>query len=145
MLDEIGAHFDPLRLNPLFQTNLAPLIEQVKTLGLEGIVAKHSSSIYLAGRESDAWQKHRFNREAEFVIGGYVANGHNFSSIIVGEYRGEDLCYIKRVAASFTPYLREEVFKELKPLVTPECPFVNLPEPTTSGQGLNTEKMTECV
>jgi bifunctional non-homologous end joining protein LigD len=146
MLEEVAAHFsEPLRLNPLFRTQLPPLIKQVQALGLEGIVAKRSSSIYLPGRESDAWQKHRFNREAEFVIGGYVASGNNFSSIIVGEYRGKDLYYVKRVAAGFTPYLRRQVFKELKPLVTPACPFVNLPEPSRSGHGLTAEKMKDCV
>jgi ATP-dependent DNA ligase len=140
-LDEFGAHFaDPLRVNPLFRTELAPLIEQVKTLGLEGIVAKRCSSVYIPGRESDSWQKHRFNREAEFVIGGYVAGGNNFSSLIVGEYRGTELHYVKRVAVGFTPFLREQVFKELKPLVTSKCPFLNLPEPNRSGH-----KMKECV
>src|SRR3954464_2495552 len=146
LLDEIASRFsDPLRLNPLFRTELPPLIAQVKTLGLEGIVAKRSSSIYIPGRESDAWQKHRFNQEATFVIGGYVPHGSTFSSIIVGEYRGEDLYYVKRVAAGFTPYLREQVFAELKALITPECPFANLPEPNRSGHGLTADKLKECV
>jgi bifunctional non-homologous end joining protein LigD len=146
LLDELGAHFsDPLRVNPLFRTDLPPLIQQVKTLGLEGVVAKRSDSPYLPGRESDAWQKHRFNREAEFVIGGYVASGDTFSSIIVGEYRGDKLYYVKRVAAGFTPYLRQQVLEELKPLATRICPFVNLPEPNRSGHGLTTKKMPDCV
>lgn len=146
ILDEIAQHFsDPLRSNPVFRTALAPLVQQVKTLGLEGVVAKRGGSIYIPGRKSDAWQKHRFNEEAEFVIGGYVANGNNFSSIIVGEYRGEDLYYVKRVAAGFTQHLREEVFHQLTPLVTSKCPFVNLPEPNRSGHGLTADKMAECV
>ena len=146
MLDGIGAHFaDPLRVNPQFRTKLAPLIQQVKSLGLEGVVAKRSKSIYIPGKESDAWQKHRFNLEGEFVIGGYVAHGSNFSSIIVGEYRGKDLYYVKRVAGGFTPHLREEVFRELKPLITGKCPFVNLPESNRSGHGLTAEKMKECA
>jgi bifunctional non-homologous end joining protein LigD len=145
-LESIASRFsDPLRLNPVFQTTLTPLIEQVKTLGLEGIVAKRSDSIYIPGRVSDAWQKHRFNQEAEFVIGGYVAAGKNFSSLIVGEYRGEELYYVKRVAAGFTPALRQQVFEELKSLKTSECPFVNLPEPNRSGHGLTAEKMKDCV
>lgn len=91
-LEEIATHFsDPVRLNPQFRTKLRPLVTQVKTLGLEGIVAKRESSIYVPGKESEAWQKHRFNLEAEFVIGGYVAHGTNFSSIVVGEFRGADL------------------------------------------------------
>lgn len=144
-LERIGEHFEgPLRLNPLFRTRLNPLVAQVRSLALEGIVAKRASSIYLPGRVSDAWQKRRFNQESEFVIGGYVASGNNFSSIVVGEYRGTDLYYVKRVAAGFTPYLRQHVFKELQPLVTPNCPFVNLPELTRSGHGLSAEKMKEC-
>lgn len=146
MLGQIGKHFsDPLRVNPLFRTDLPALVSQVKTLGLEGVVAKRANSLYIPGRESDSWQKHRFNLEAEFVIGGYVSGGHNFSSIIVGEYRGEDLYYVKRVAAGFTPFLREQVIAELKPLITAKCPFVNLPEPNRSGHGLTAEKMKECV
>jgi ATP-dependent DNA ligase len=86
-----------------------------------------------------------FNQEGEFVIGGYVATGSNFSSLIVGEYRSDDLYYIKRVAAGFTPHVRNDVYQELKPLITPECPFVNLPEPNRSGHGLTAEKMRECV
>jgi DNA ligase D-like protein (predicted ligase) len=145
-LEAIAIHFsDPIRLNPQFHKRLPTLIKEVKRLGLEGIVAKRSSSIYVPGKESDAWQKHRFNLEAEFVIGGYVAHGSSFSSIIVGEYRGKNLIYVKRVAAGFTPHLRDAVFKELKPLVTRKCPFVDLPEPNRSGHGLTAEKMKECV
>jgi len=121
------------------------LIAQVKSLGLEGIVAKRAASIYLPGRESEDWQKHRFNLESEFVVGGYVPSGRNFSSLVVGEYRGEDLHYVKRVAAGFTPALRQQVYEELKPLETPRCPFVNVPEPNRSGHGLTAEKMRECV
>jgi len=76
----------------------------VKALGLEGVVAKRAGSLYTPGRESEAWQKHRFNVEAEFVIGGFVGKGSNFSSLVVGEYRGEDLYYVKRVAAGFRPF-----------------------------------------
>lgn len=146
LLDEIGEHFsDALRVNPLFRTELTRLVEQVRALGLEGIVAKRSASIYMPGRVSDAWQKHRFNQEGEFVIGGYVAAGNNFSSVIVGEYRGAELYYVKRVAAGFTPNLRALVFEQLRPLVTTKWPFVNLPEPNRSGHGLTVEKMKECV
>jgi DNA ligase D-like protein (predicted ligase) len=146
MLSDVGSRFlDPLRLNPTFRTPLPRLTEQVKRLGLEGIVAKQASSVYTPGKESSAWQKYRFNQEGEFVVGGYVAAGRSFSSLIVGEYRGKDLYYIKRVAAGFTPHLRDEVFVEIKALKTPLCPFLNLPEPKRSSHGLSAEKMRECV
>ena len=146
LLEDVGGQWsDPLRVNPTFRTELSPLLHQVKVLGLEGIVAKRVGSIYVPGRESDAWQKHRFNQEAQFVIGGYVANADTFSSIIVGEYRGANLYYVKRVAAGFTPHLRMQVFRQLKPLVSEKCPFANLPEPNKSGRGLTAERMKQCV
>jgi ATP-dependent DNA ligase len=145
-LEELATRFsDPLRLNPSFKVPLHRFIEQVRRLQLEGIVAKRLDSIYVPGQESDAWRKHRFNQEDEFVIGGYVRGGRNFSSLAVGEYRGTDLYYVKRVAAGFTRHLRDEVFEALHGLETPKCPFVNLPEPNRSGHGLTTEKMRECV
>lgn len=145
-LEKLAAGFsDPLRLNPSFQVPLSAFVAQVRKLGLEGVVAKRLDSIYVPGQESDSWRKHRFNQEDEFVIGGYVRGGHNFSSLVVGEYRGTDLYYVKRVAAGFTPHLREEVFGALHGLETKKCPFANLPEPNRSGHGLTAEKMRECV
>jgi DNA ligase D-like protein (predicted ligase) len=147
-LDRIAAVFkDPLRLNPVFRTRLHTLVEQVTRLGLEGIVAKRDNSIYLPGKVSEAWQKHRFNQEGEFVIGGYVRAGTPFSSLIIGEYRGKNnkLHYVKRVAAGFTRPLRERVYNELMNLETSECPFVNLPEKSKSGHGLTAEKMRDCT
>ena len=131
--------------DPIFRAALGPLVHEVKRLGLEGVVAKRSGSIYIPGRQSDAWQKHRFNLEAEFVIGGYVQSGRSFSSLVVGEYHGRELHYVKRVAAGFTPYLREQVFQILRPLVSAKCPFINLPETNRSGHGLTAAKMKECV
>jgi ATP-dependent DNA ligase len=37
-------------VNPQFRTKLSPLIQQVKSLGLEGVVAKRSNSIYIPGK-----------------------------------------------------------------------------------------------
>jgi bifunctional non-homologous end joining protein LigD len=60
MLDGIGAHFeDPLRVNPQFRTKLSPLIQQVKSLGLEGVVAKKRTGHYLPGRRGWIKTKNR--------------------------------------------------------------------------------------
>ena len=44
-------------------------------LGLEGILAKEKSSLYLPGRRSRDWLKVKRVRESEFVIGGYTFGG----------------------------------------------------------------------
>lgn len=145
-LEEIATAFrDPLRLNPSFQVSLADFTTSVQKLGLEGIVAKRSDSIYIPGRESDAWRKHRFNQEDEFVIGGYIPGGQNFSELLIGEERDAQLVFIKRLTAGFVPHTRAEVFESIKGLKTKKCPFSNLPETRKSPHALTAEKMRECV
>jgi hypothetical protein len=47
---------------------------------------------------------------------------------IVGYYRGKDLIYVARTRNGFVPASRRRVFEKLRLLVTPNCPFINLPE-----------------
>jgi len=145
-LEQLATGFtDPLRLNPAFQVSLADFTATVRKLRLEGIVAKRSDSLYIPGKESDAWRKHRFNQEDEFVIGGYIPGGQNFSELLIGEERGTDLVFIKRLIAGFVPHIRAEVFEAIKGLRTNKCPFSNLPERRKSPHALTAEKMRECV
>jgi bifunctional non-homologous end joining protein LigD len=115
----------------------------VQRLGLEGIVAKRRRSAYAAGRRSDAWVKVRFAKRQEFVIGGYKPTAANFDSLLVGYFDGAKLVCAGKVRSGFTPHLRIEVFRELRPLEAARCPFVNLPSTKTShwGEGITAEEM----
>ena len=145
-LEQIAVNFhDPLRLNPAFHVPLADFTTSVRQLGLEGIVAKRTDSIYIPGKESDAWRKHRFNQEDVFIIGGYIPGGQNFSELLIGEERDEGLWYVKRLIAGFTPYTRAEVYEAIKGLKTDKCPFVNLPERRKSPHAVTEEVMSKCV
>src|SRR2546429_7031263 len=55
--------------------------------------------------------------------------------------------YVARTRSGFVPASRRQVFSKLKHLVTPTCPFVNLPETRRSrfGKELNAEKMKKAV
>lgn len=88
----------------------------------------------------------RVNQGQELVIGGYVPGGKTLDSLIVGYYSGADLRYVARVRNGFTPALRNQVFRRLKPLVIPACPFANLPETRKGrwGEGLTAEDMEAC-
>jgi ATP-dependent DNA ligase len=81
------------------------------------------------------------------VIGGYTPGPHGLDAIIVGYYRGDDLIYVARTRNGFVPASRRSVFEKLRPLITPECPFVNLPETHKArwGEALSAEKMKKCV
>jgi len=148
-LEEIGKDFsDPLRLNPVFNTELSPLIEQVRRLGLEGIDAKRSTSIYVPGKESYEWQKHRFNEEDTFYIGGYIPGSQGIGELLIGEFRppGKQLYFIKRLIAGLNKFNRREIYDAIQDLKTKSCPFVNLPEAASQHQHvIAREVMAECI
>jgi ATP-dependent DNA ligase len=59
----------------------------------------------------------------------------------------DELIYVARTRNGFVPASRRRVFEKLRPLVTPKCPFVNLPETRKArwGEALTAEKMKKCV
>jgi ATP-dependent DNA ligase len=136
-----------IRVTDYFEAAPKELLSAVREQGLEGIVGKQKDSHYQPGKRSGAWIKYRMNRGQEFVIGGYFPGAHGFDSLIVGYYDGDKLMYVARTRNGFVPPLRRQVFSKLKHLVTPTCPFANLPETRRSrfGEELNAEKMKKAV
>jgi bifunctional non-homologous end joining protein LigD len=117
----------------------------VRSLGLEGIVAKRRRSTYAVGRRSDAWIKVRFSKHQELVIGGFKPAGAHFDSLVVGYYDGARFLSAGKVRNGFTPLLRAQLYGRLKPLVVERCPFANLPSSRSShwGEGITAEEMNE--
>jgi ATP-dependent DNA ligase len=110
------------------------LVRAVREQKLEGIVGKRKDSVYEPGTRSGSWIKHRLNRGQEFAIGGCTPGLHGLDAIMVGYYREKELVYVSRTRNGFVP--ASQLFEKLKPLVIPNCPFVNLPEKKQSRWGL---------
>jgi DNA ligase D-like protein (predicted ligase) len=136
-----------IRIADYFEAAPKDLLSAVREQGLEGIIGKRKDSVYQPGRRTGAWIKYRVNRGQEFVIGGYFPGPHGIDSLIVGYYDGDKLMYVARTRNGFVPASRRQVFAKLKHLVTPNCPFVNLPETRRSrfGEELNAEKMKKAI
>ena len=136
-----------IRISDYVEAAPTDLLSAVREQGLEGIIGKRKDSHYQPGKRSGAWIKYRVNRGQEFVIGGYFPGPHGFDSLIVGHYEADKLMYVARTRNGFVPASRRQVFSKLKHLVTPACPFVNLPETRKSrfGEELNAEKMKKAV
>jgi bifunctional non-homologous end joining protein LigD len=120
------------------------IADAVRSLGLEGVVAKRRRSSYAAGRRSDAWVKVRFAQHQELVIGGFKPNAANFDSLLVGYYEGRRLLCAGKVRSGFTPNLRAQVFDRIRGLETSRCPFANLPSTKSGrwGEGVTAAEMT---
>lgn len=136
-----------IRISEQFNISAADMLAAVRQQQLEGVIAKRRTSAYEAGKRTGSWVKMRINRGQELVIGGFIPGPHGVDSIIVGYYRGKDLVYVARVRNGFVPATRRTVYEKLKPLVTDELAFVNLPETGRARWGdlLDAEKMKKCV
>src|SRR6188474_853771 len=123
----------------------AAIVEAVRGLGLEGVIAKRKGSLYQPGERSDAWQKLKLENQQEFVIGGYRPGGNGIDALLVGYSDATGLRFAGKVRAGFVPYLRREVAKVLKPLHTDDCPFIDLPNSKSSrwGGGVTADEMRE--
>lgn len=128
--------------------DVADIVNTVRTMHLEGVIAKRRDSPYEAGERSNAWQKLKLERQQEFVIGGYrPAGAGSVDALLVGYFDESGLRFAAKVRAGLVPHVRRELARALKPVVQSSCPFVDLPNEGSSrwGGGVTAEDMEEMV
>lgn len=69
------------------------LFQLTQAQGLEGIVAKRKDSLYFQGKRTKTWQKMKHLMDDDFVVCGYVDKGDHLTSIVLGQYREQELVY----------------------------------------------------
>ncbi|MBW8886467.1 MAG: DNA ligase D [Fibrobacteres bacterium] len=114
-------------------------------LGLEGIVAKRSGSVYRAGR-SDDWLKIKSKLRQEIVICGYTEPRRSrilFGSLVAGLYGGGELRFAGHVGGGFNAKLLKEVHGFMKPLETAKCPFATVPKTNEKVQWIKPKLVAE--
>jgi len=110
---------DPIRPSTFFTENPQEVLDKMKSVGAEGSIAKHKTSIYETGRRSGAWVKIKFHKSQEFVIAGYTLpkkSRQYFGALILGYYKGKRLIYAGRVGTGFNEKSLKEIYHKLKPL-----------------------------
>ena len=99
--------------------------------GLEGVVGKHTASVYEAGRRSSSWLKVKATQSADFVVGGYTrGKGARapLGSVLVGYWEGAKLRYASHVGSGFDEASLADAKARLEPLRRDACPFAEKPE-----------------
>jgi bifunctional non-homologous end joining protein LigD len=105
-----------------------------KEKGLEGIVAKHSQSVYEIGKRSRQWIKVKTRLTQEGVIAGFTEPGGGrkyLGALVLGIFEGDELKYIGHVGGGFSEKDLKDIREQLDPLVQKECPFTVKPETNT--------------
>lgn len=120
LLSRIVPRRGVIRLLDHLEGDGAPIYELCKTVGLEGIVAKKADSPYRSGPErTEDWVKIKRDREADFVITGWVegkGGRKSLGALEIGTYVGERLVLRGRVGSGLDDRTIKDLRERLKPL-----------------------------
>jgi DNA ligase D-like protein (predicted ligase)/DNA ligase D-like protein (predicted polymerase)/DNA ligase D-like protein (predicted 3'-phosphoesterase) len=113
----------PYRLSEVVEEGVE-LLEAVKQMGLEGIMAKQRSSNYLPGQRSDSWIKIKLQQTLECVIIGYTRGAGEregtFGALHLGQLDGGKVKYLGKVGTGFDDRTQKAIFSQLQKLtITP--------------------------
>ncbi|HEX3748743.1 MAG TPA: DNA ligase D [Bryobacteraceae bacterium] len=131
LLQTVIAPGGVLRISEVFPGAGEELLEAARGIGLEGVVAKHGSSLY-ESRRSREWLKIKIVGEQEFVIGGFTApqgDRDYFGALVLGVQDEGELRWVGNVGTGFDQKLLASLFAKLKPLIVDKCPFETRPKP----------------
>src|SRR6476619_1513909 len=99
--------------------------------GLEGIMAKKTSSTYKIATRSDDWVKIKVNQRQEVVIAGFTQPRNTrkyFGSLLLGLYDDDKLVYVGHTGSGFNGKSLEAIYQKLQPLITDQSPFDKKPK-----------------
>jgi bifunctional non-homologous end joining protein LigD len=116
-----------VRLSQHFEADPASMIDAVRKMGMEGVLAKDRHSVY-EERRSRRWVKVKVQNQQEFVIGGYTdGEREGFGALVLGVWEGKRLHHTGQVGTGFDHKNIKALLARLKPLITRECPFTPKP------------------
>lgn len=113
---------------PLLAGTMDEVLDATREQELEGVMAKHSASVYRPGLRTEQWRKLVNLRKQDVLIGGWQpgegrrANG--VGSLLLGVADdGGGLRYVGNVGTGFTDRALRELAALLKPLQRKDSPF----------------------
>lgn len=147
LLPELIGENPVIRVSEDLPGSAAQVLNAVRSLGLEGVIAKRRGSAYQPGERSKDWLKFKLENQQEFVIGGFRADGpSSIDALVVGYFEVTQLKFAGKVRAGFTPHIRGHLRRHLEPLRAESCPFSDLPTGRSRwGGGILAEEMREFI
>ena len=127
ILNEVVTQSGPVALTHVVEGEGTALFQAAKTLGLEGIVAKRSDSIYEPGHRSRAWRKIKATKIVDAVVLGWTpgagSRSQSFGALLVGAYRDGTLRWIGQVGGGFNAKLLDALQRRLHEIEVADTPI----------------------
>jgi len=97
------------------------LFTAAKQQELEGVIAKKNNSKYYFDKRTKDWIKFKYLVDKDFVVCGYIVKEKGVISVVLGQYKGEELIYQGHVTLGVK-------YGDIKKLETiPYSPFAAVP------------------
>ena len=120
----------PYRLSEVVDDGAA-LFKAAAQMGLEGIMAKETSSPYQPGKRISQWLKIKTRQTTECVIIGYTKGKGDreamFGALHIAQLNDGELQYVGKVGTGFDAKLMKEIFLQLKSMKTIKRPVREKP------------------
>lgn len=118
---------DHLRFSASFDADPASIVESVRRLNLEGVIAKQADAPYVSAR-TPTWLKLKTGQRQEFVVGGFTDRGGEaasaeIGSLLLGFYDGHELRFAGGVGTGWNSKAATALKAQLEKLETRSTPF----------------------
>ena len=133
---------DELRLVDSTTGNGVALAARGRERDWEGLIVKRPGGRYASGSRGPGWQKVKFTRTEEFVVGGWTlprGSRPHFGALLLGYYADDEarpasaaLVFAGQVGTGFTDAELDRLAGLLAPLAAEASPFVELAHPKPS-------------
>jgi bifunctional non-homologous end joining protein LigD len=122
---------DPLRISEVARDGPA-MLDEARSEGWEGIMAKRADAPYRPGVRSKDWLKLKIEQRQEFVVGGYTEPRNSRShlgAILLGYHDGDGkLVYAGHTGGGFSNASLADMYRRLAPLEAAKSPFTTTPK-----------------
>jgi len=133
ILSQILKTNDRIKISEYIEEKGIDILKRSKELELEGIIAKHKSSIYREGVKSRDWLKIKNTKTQDCVVIGYtkgIGNRINlFGSLLLAVYCTEEtkFRFVGHTGSGFNYELLDRVYSKLQEIKIDSMPIDHLP------------------
>jgi bifunctional non-homologous end joining protein LigD len=120
-----------VQISDFFEERGREIFDSVKSMNLEGIVAKHKSSRYLQGTRSREWLKIKTIKTQDCVVIGYTKGEGNregyFGSLLLAVYDANKLRFVGHSGSGLDFSQLDEIYNRLQQMKIEKCPVDYIP------------------
>lgn len=120
--------------------------QAAKDMGLEGIVAKKTDSLYKENLRSSEWLKIKIHKSDEAVICGFTepkGSRKKFGALILGKYLNGEMVFCGHAGGGFNDISLSNIYDKMQPLIAKNSVFKITPKTNTKATWVKPDLVAE--